>query len=242
MMATVQQYADPAQLADAAARHIVTQAEVAAAARGRFSLVLSGGSTPRLLHQRFASADLRDQVDWSAVHVFWGDERAVPPDHADSNYRMARETLLDHVPLPDANIHRIRAELLPVEAAAAYEAELRAFFIGMDVPRFDLVLLGMGDDGHTASLFPGTAAIHEMQHWVAAYKVGKLGAWRITLTPPAINAAAQIVFLVAGANKADRLKQVLQGPKQPDQLPSQIVQPASGDLLWLVDEAAAAAL
>ncbi len=247
-MGTVQTFVDPAALTEAAALAIVDRAGQTVAARGRFSIVLSGGSTPRTLYERLAQDDLAARVDWRAVHVFWGDERAVPPDHADSNYRMAREALLDHVALPAQNIHRMGGELFPETAAAEYETVLHAYFgqaamDGQPLPaRFDLVLLGMGDDGHTASLFPGAAAIHEDRRWVTATYVDKLGAWRISLTPVAINAAAEIMLIVTGASKAERLQQVLAGPYQPDVLPAQIVNPAQGHLLWLVDEAAAGRL
>ena len=169
----------------------------------------------------------------------------MPPDHADSNYRMAYETLLKHVPVPEKNIHRINGEMAPAAAASEYEAKLRQFFAtgrkgdqGPVRARFDLLLLGMGEDGHTASLFPGAPAINEDRHWVAAYYVEKLQAWRISLTPVAINAARQATFLVAGAAKARRLNQVLYGAYQPMVLPAQVVRPDQGRLFWMVDEAA----
>lgn len=232
----------PAALARAVAEHFTTLAGEAIAGRGRFAVALSGGSTPRAAYALLAADEFAGRVDWPRVHVFWGDERCVPPDHSDSNYRLARETLLDHVPIPAGNVHRIRGEEEPVAAAAAYERDLRAFFAGNSrgaVPRFDLVLLGLGDDGHTASLFPGTAAIHERTHWVVAHHVDKLGSWRVTLTPIVINAAAQVTFVVSGAGKAGSLHQVRAGPYQPDALPAQIVQPTAGRLLWLVDATAA---
>jgi 6-phosphogluconolactonase len=173
---------DPAALADAAARHVVEQARAAIDARGRFSLTLSGGSTPRELHLRLASPPLKDQVDWPNVHIFFGDERCVPPDDPQSNYRMAHETLLSKVPIRPENVHRMRGELPPEEAAQAYEAELKAFF-GSEQPRLDLVLLGMGDNGHTASLFPGLSAVHEQRRWVVAEYVAEVGMWRITPGP-----------------------------------------------------------
>jgi len=172
------------------------------------------------------------------VHVFWGDERCVPPEHPESNYRLAREALLDHVPLPLANIHRIHTEREPAQAAADYERTLRRFFGPGNAPRFDLVLLGLGTDGHTASLFPGTPAVQEHERWVVAHYVPSLAAWRVTLTPAVLNAADQVTFLVAGAEKAGVLDRVLNGPCQPDVLPAQVVRPAGGSLLWLVDAAA----
>jgi 6-phosphogluconolactonase len=228
---------DAAGLARAAAEHFVTLATAAIAAHGQFVVALSGGSTPRATYTLLANDELAARVDWPRVRVFWGDERCVPPDHAGSNYRMARETLLDHVPLPTRNVHRIQGELPPDQAATAYQAELEAV-LGAG-GRFDLILLGMGEDGHTASLFPSTAALHEQTRWVVAQYVDKLSAWRVTLTPVAINAAAHVTFLVYGVGKAERLREVLDGPRQPDVLPAQIVRPTDGRLLWLADAAAA---
>jgi 6-phosphogluconolactonase len=230
-------YPDAASLARAAAGHFVTLSTAAIATRGRFVVALSGGSTPRATHALLATGEFAAGVDWPHVHVFWGDERCVPPDHPDSNYRMARETLLDRVPIPADNIHRIRGELDPDQAATTYQAELEAV---LDADgQFDLILLGMGADGHTASLFPGTAALHEHTRWVVAHYVDKLSAWRITLTPVIINAAAHVTFIVAGSGKAGRLREILAGPYQPDVLPAQIVKPTNGRLLWLADAAAA---
>jgi 6-phosphogluconolactonase len=253
----VQVYPDATTLTHAAAEHFVARAAEAVTARGRFTVALSGGSTPRSTYTLLASADNADRsgrqhprefaprVDWPRVHVFWGDERCVPPDHPDSNYRTAHEALLRHVPIPAGNVHRIHGELDPAQAAREYERALLTVFgasPGGSPPRFDLVLLGMGSDGHTASLFPGTAAIHERERWVVAHYVPKLSAWRVTLTPAVINAAAQVTFLVAGAGKAKRLRQVLVGPHQPDILPAQIVSPTGGRALWLADAAAASRL
>jgi 6-phosphogluconolactonase len=239
--------ADGAELARAAADEVVRRAGEAVRARGRFTFVLSGGSTPRSLFKLLADpADIfRDRIEWSAVHVFWGDERHVPPDHPDSNYRMAREALLDHVPIPAANVHRIRAENPDAaEAAALYDAELRAVFALADggFPRFDLILLGLGPDGHTASLFPGNAAVHEQQRRVIAPFVAKFAAYRITLTAPVINGAAEVIFLVSGEDKAEALAAVLEGERQVDRYPAQVVRPDDGMLLWLVDRAAAQGL
>lgn len=230
-------YPDAASLARAAAEYFVTRAVEAVAARGRFVVALSGGSTPKATYALLATGEFVAGVDWSHVHAFWGDERCVPPDHPDSNYRLARETLLDRVPIPADNIHRMRGELDPDQAATTYQAELEAV---LDADgQCDLILLGMGADGHTASLFPGTAALHERARWVVAHYVDKLNAWRVTLTPVIINAAAHVTFIVAGSGKAGRLQEVLAGPYQPDVLPAQIVKPTNGRLLWLVDAAAA---
>lgn len=235
-------YPDEQTLAQAAAVQITTLANATMAAHGRFTLVLAGGSTPRTLYTLLSTTEFASRVPWSHVHCFWGDERCVPPDHPDSNYRLARESLLDHIPVPAANIHRIPGEQAPEQAAIAYEQTLRAFFASNPRPRFDLILLGMGEDGHTASLFPGTAALYERQRWVVAHYVDRTRGWRITLTPVVLNAAAHIIFLVTGSQKAACLQQVLIGPYQPDRLPAQIVRPTHGDLLWLIDRAAARAL
>jgi 6-phosphogluconolactonase len=181
-------------------------------------------------------------VDWSRIFVFWGDERCVPPTHPDSNYRMACEAWLQHVPIPEENINRMVGELSPQQAAAAYEIVLRAFFADEAAPPFDLVLLGLGNDAHTASLFPGTQAVNETDRWVVGQYVEKLGVWRLTLTPSAINGALNVTFLVSGLAKAAPLKQVLTAPYAPERLPAQVVQPQPGGLLWLVDEAAASEL
>lgn len=227
---------DAGAVARAGADRFVALARAAIAARGRFTVALSGGATPRALF-----AQLIDRpIDWAQVQVFWGDERCVPPDHADSNYRMAREVLLAHVPLPDQNAHRLRGELEPAQAASAYEAELRALFGALDWPRFDLILLGLGPDAHTASLFPGTRALHEQRRWVMGHFVERLKAARITFTPPLINHAEHVIFLVAGAAKAAALQSVLaRHPLNPDRFPAQIVQPIDGSLTWLIDQAAA---
>jgi len=225
-----------AALADAAAARFVAAAGDAMASRGQFIVALSGGSTPRGTYLRLGAEALVSKVMWSRVQVLWGDERCVPPDHVESNYRMARETLLDRVPVPAANVHRIHGEDDPATAAAAYEATLRA------LARIDLVLLGLGEDGHTASLFPGSAAVHEQTRWVMAARAAAASMWRITLTPAVINAAAQVLFLVSGGAKADILRRVLEGPRRPQELPAQAIAPSNGRVRWYVDAAAAADL
>lgn len=233
---------DADSLAQAAADHINELAAKAIAEQGRFSIALSGGSTPRALYERLATEPYIKRIEWSKVHFFWGDERCVPPDDADSCYRMARESLLDHIPTPPSQIHRIQGELKPDEAAKNYEQVLRGIFPG-HLPRFDLILLGMGDDGHTASLFPNTPALDITDKWVTANHVTTVKQnWRVTLTAPAINAAANVAFLVAGTGKAERLNQVLNGAYTPHQLPSQLINPRDGHLIWFVDQAAAAQL
>ena len=225
----------------AAADALVAAAAEAIAARGRFLLVLSGGSTPKALFELLATPPYAQRIDWARTHVFWGDERCVPPDDRSSNYRMAREALLDRVAISPEAIHRMRGEDPPEQAAAAYEAELRHVF-GARAPRFDVVLLGMGDNGHTASLFPHLTAVREASRAVVAEYVGEVKMWRITMTPPLLNAAARVMFLVVGADKAPMLKRVLQGPHDVDALPAQVVAPRDGVLTWMVDQAAAAAL
>jgi len=220
-------------------------ANEAIATKGRFTVALSGGSTPKGVYSLLANRHPRMQpIAWPYVHVFWGDERCVPPVHMDSNYRMANDALLAHVPIPPENVHRIHADLPPLEAAYNYERELREVFSLQPnaVPRFDLALLGMGPDGHTASLFPKTTGLQEQKRLVVAHYVEKLASWRVTLTAKVFNAAAQVAFLVAGADKAETLKEVFEGPFQPDRLPSQLIRPTAGLLQWFVDEAAASAL
>ncbi|MDX6692727.1 MAG: 6-phosphogluconolactonase [Blastocatellia bacterium] len=235
-------FADAEEVARAAAECFVESSREAIRAAGRFSVALSGGSTPQRAYQLLASDPFKKRVDWTKTHIFFGDERCVPPSDADSNYRMADEALLARVPLPPQNIHRITGEGDAVAGARLYEDELQTFFAGSEWPRFDLVLLGMGDDGHTASLFPGTAALTEQRAWVAANWADKLNAYRITLTAPSINQAARVVFLVTGAGKAARLAEVIKGPREPARLPAQLIQPASGALEWFLDRAAASQL
>ncbi len=229
-----------------AADLFVTLAQKAADVEGaRFTVALSGGSTPKRLYSALAAAPYVDEVPWARVHLFWGDERHVGPDDAESNYRMVRESLIEKAPIPAENVHRIRAETPDAaEAARAYALDIQGFF-GLqpdEWPRFDLVLLGLGPDGHTASLFPGVDALHDTTHIVVAPFVPKFNTDRISLTAPAINAAATVAFLVAGEEKSGVLRDVLEGPRQPDLFPAQIVAPANGDLLWLLDEGAASQL
>lgn len=235
---------DPSALAaEAATRFAMLAQEVVAEGR-RFAVALSGGSTPRAAYALLASPPLRDQVPWPRVHLFWGDERCVPPHDPQSNYRMAREVLLDHIPIPAGNVHRVLAEHGPVEAAEAYERELRRFFHSPapQIPSFDLVLLGLGADGHTASLFPGTAALDEEERLAVANYVPQQNAWRVTLTFPVLNAAGHVIFLVAGAGKAARVRDVLAATSPANRLPAQRIRPTSGILTWMIDRAAAAQL
>ncbi len=222
-----------------AADDFVASAAAAIRERGRFSVSLSGGSTPKALFKMLASDTYRGKVDWSRVFLFWGDERCVPPDHADSNFRMTNEALLAPLALPEANYFRIRGELPPPDAAATYRTVLADFFAPDPLPRFDLLYLGMGDDGHTASLFPHTAALGERTLTVVENFVPKFDTFRVTLTIPALNHARRIVFLASGAGKADMLWNVLKGDRHPETLPSQFIQPTDGTLTWMVDEPAA---
>ena len=240
--ANVHIFADAEEVAHAAARRFIDLAQQAISARGRFSVALAGGSTPKRVYELLAGAEFNQQIDWSHVHIFFGDERSVPPDHHDSNYRMAREALLSSVMLPLENVHRMVGEGDAVANARLYEDELRGFFEAAQWPAFDLVMLGMGDDGHTAARCPGSRALTEQQACVTANWVEKFDTFRITLSAPAINHAAHIMFIVTGAGKAARLPEVLNGPREPERLPSQLIKPVNGMLEWFVDQAAAAQL
>jgi 6-phosphogluconolactonase len=231
--------ADPAELAREAASRFAELTNHYVRNLGQITVALSGGSTPKAMFQILAEKPYADSLPWWSANFFWGDERCVPPDHADSNYRMAYEGLLSKVPVPRENVFRIPAEDEdPHHAASLYAETLRTFF-SEEWPHFDLVFLGMGPDGHTASLFPGSAALHIHDRAVAANYVEKFQSWRITLTAEAINRARNIIFLVAGEDKAPALQAVLAGPRDPNQYPSQLIQPYNGALLWIVDEAAA---
>lgn len=233
-------------LSHAAAEWMTAAVEHAVAASGVARIAVSGGSTPRRAFELLAdhSQPFRQRMDWSRLQLFWVDERCVPPDDKDSNYRMTRETLLSKVPLPEANIVRIEGELAPEEAAARYESAIRTKFRleGAEVPRFDLIVLGMGDDGHTASLFPHSAALDSMMHLAVANHVEAKNAWRVTLTWPVINHASKVFFLIQDASKAKVLHDVLLGPYQPEVWPSQLIRPQSGELFFLLDREAAALL
>jgi 6-phosphogluconolactonase len=237
-MSSVHQFPNSGSLAVGAAEQLIELANTAITEHGRFSIALSGGSTPKSLYELLATPAYAGRINWQQVHVFWGDERCVPPDHVDSCYRMARESLLDHVPIPPDSIKRMLGERPPNEAADQYELVLQTFF-GQQSPRFDLILLGMGDDGHTASLFPGTKALDEQTRWVIENYVEVKQMWRVTMTKTAINAAANVMFLVSGNSKAERLHEVIQGAYTPYQLPSQLIQPENGKLMWFVDQDAA---
>jgi 6-phosphogluconolactonase len=240
----VRVYPDAVAVAHAASRLFVDYAWQSIAREGQFFVALSGGHTPRQLFELLASAEFRGQVDWAKVHVFWSDERAVPPTHPESNYAMARQALLLRVGIPQANVHRMEAEKPNIgRAAHEYEEVLRRHLKLDDrgFPKFHLVFLGMGEDGHTASLFPGTRFTSQTSRWVSTPMVPKLNARRMTLTLPVIDAAERVVFLVVGGQKAETLCAVLEGKADPP-YPAQMVRPRNGLRLFLVDEAAAARL
>lgn len=239
-------YPDAAAMSHAAAQHFVESTRAAVAARGIARIAISGGSTPKASFALLAdpAQPYRAQVPWEKLEIYWVDERCVPPDHPESNYRMTREALLEKVPVPAEQVFRMEGELEPEQAAARYESVIRRQFRleGAQGPVFDMLDLGMGDDGHTASLFPHTAAINELGRIVVANHVPQKDTWRITLTWPVIVQAHDLTFLIAGEAKADPLYRVLKGPYDPEELPSQLIQPRSGKLLMLLDRAAAALL
>jgi 6-phosphogluconolactonase len=233
---------DGAAIAKRAAQEFVESAISAVHEKGSFNVALAGGSTPKALYGLLVTdAALRSQVPWDKMHLFFGDERHVAPDHSDSNFRMATEAMISKSPLKPEQVTRIKGEYPATERAALeYEKALREYFKLKDgeYPRFDLLLVGMGSEGHTLSLFPGTKALHAEGRAVVRNWVGKLYTERITLTAPAASSAARILFMVTGADKALALKAVLEGPYEPEQLPAQLLQPKNGKLLWLVDTAA----
>jgi 6-phosphogluconolactonase len=233
-------YPTPDDLVQGAAELTTALALTAVEARGRFTVALAGGGTPRPVYSLLTEPDFANRIPWDKVHVFFGDERCVPPTDERSNYRMAREALLQHVPLPPANIHRIGGEDDPARAALAYEQDMRRFFRTGSPPAFDLIFLGLGENGHTASLFPGTASLREDERWVVPQYVEITGTWRVTMTLPLINAARYVVFMVTGSEKADVLVRILEGHFEPDVLPAQMVLPTNGQIRWLVDAAAGA--
>ena len=253
-MKNVKIFPDRDSLAEAVARQFLKVAVKAIAARGRCSIALAGGSTPRKIYSLLASEKFVRRVGWQFVHIFWSDERCVPPDHSDSNYRMARETLLDHVPLPKDNIHRIRGEIEPAKAAIDYERRLLSFFYprlrkkeagGSELtPRFDLILLGLGEDGHTASLFPGNSVLDEKERLiVSVYAPPKITPrWRITMTLPVLNNASNLFLVAAGTRKREIVRMILKDPKASrEHYPAAMVRPRKG-IIWWLDEGAAGSM
>ena len=241
----VQIFPEAGALTRRAAEEFLKSVAEAVAQKGAFTVALAGGSTPKALYSQLADEPLRSQIPWEKLHFFFGDERHAPPDGAESNFRMANEALFSKGAIKPEQITRIKGEYADTEKAALeYEQALRTYFklkVG-EYPRFDLVLLGMGEEGHTLSLFPGTKALHASDRIVVRNWVGKLYTERITLTATAANHASRVIFMVTRADKAPALKAVLEGPYEPEQLPAQLIQPASGKLLWLVDQAAGSML
>jgi 6-phosphogluconolactonase len=239
MTQQIRVFADSAALADAAARHIVERAHTAVDDHQRFTIALSGGSTPRAVFERLAQPDLSGQMPWSQCYVFWSDDRAVPLDHPDSNYRMACDALLSQVPIPKENIKPVLSQVEDLDAAAQHYARVIRSTVPGSPPRFDLLLLGMGPDGHTASLFPHSPQLQPGDALVVATPVAPLKPYvrRITFTATLINAAKEILCMATGGDKAEMLRRVLEGPRQTAELPAQLVAPDSGTLLWLLDQA-----
>lgn len=227
-------YPTKAELAEAAVKYFVDAAESSISRRGRFAVALSGGSTPRDVYARLAEPQTAARIPWERVHLFWGDERMVSPDHPDSNFRMVKESLLQFITIPQGNVHRIKAELPPEMAAEQYQQELQDFF-REELPQFDLMLLGLGEDGHTASLFPGTTAPDEKEKLATAVYVPKFAAWRVTLTLPVLNNAREVIFLVAGEKKAEIVQRIAALREPSPEYPASLVQPRSGNPLWMLD-------
>ena len=226
----------PAAVAQAAAERIVQLCRQTLEDNDTFALCLAGGSTPKATYEKLASDEFRPRIEWPRVEIFFGDERTVPPDHADSNFAMAKAALLDHVPIPGDNINRMKGELDPETAAKAYGELLKDRF--GDTGGVDLLLLGMGDDAHTLSLFPGTAAINELKHRCVANHVPQHDTWRITITTPFANRSGHAMALITGKNKAKALQDVLEGDRDPNRYPLQLIDPGKGRLSYYLDAAA----
>lgn len=242
MKGEIERFASAEELQRAATVSIARYLSAAIVERGQATLVLSGGSTPKSVYNLLATEPLGSQIEWANLHVFWGDERCVPPTHHESNFRMSSESLLQRITIPENNVHRIQAERPAHEAAELYAQELSRFFVLKEsqIPRFDVVLLGLGEDGHTASLFPGTTILNETRRTVADVFVPKLNASRISMTYPVFNNARVIMFLVAGHAKAEIVRDVLESVEH--RYPAQRIQPDAGTLFWLLDDAAASLL
>lgn len=234
----IQTYPTRDMMVEAVCDRTIVAMERAMLESGWCMWALSGGSTPRAVLERLAEEPYRSRIVWNRLHLFWGDERTVPPDHSDSNYKMAYDALIRHAPIPEANIHRIDGERDPEEAADEYSREIARLF-DSDLPRFDLIWLGMGDDGHTASLFPGTGATDVVDRQATAVYVPRLDTWRVSLTLPVLNAAREVHVLVAGPDKADMMRQVVECDDPTEGLPITMVRPSEGTMYWFVDESAA---
>lgn len=231
-------FSTKSQLVEAVTEEIAAVLDSGIKARGLSNMALSGGNTPRDVYRKLAVAPDHERIDWERVYLFWGDERCVPPEHADSNFRMVKETLLNSTGLPGKNVFRMRGELSAAEAATEY-AELIARHFKEDPPSFDLILLGMGGDGHTASLFPQTEVLHVRDRPVAAVYVPKLRTWRVTLTLPVLNAARAVLFLVSGKSKAEMIQRILALEEPAIDLPASLVRPQNGNVTWMLDADAA---
>lgn len=237
-MMQIAKFQNSQDLIQEAVKIFIESAQESIRERGRFSVALSGGSTPKPIYRELGNPEHQSQLNWENIHLYWGDERHVPPTHPDSNFRMVQEQLLMRVAIPEENIHRVPAETEIRMAAFKYEEELRSPFNG-EWPRFDLILLGMGEDGHTASLFPNSAGLNEEHRWFIANFAPKQEAWRLTLTKNAINAARQIMVVVQGKNKAAMLAEVLTGEIEPQSKPIQLISPNDGKMIWLVEQESA---
>jgi 6-phosphogluconolactonase len=236
-------YPDTNILRREVAQFIVRLASEAIATRGRFTIALSGGSTPKVLYGLLGDEPYRSQIGWAHADIFWSDERCVPPDSEDSNYHLAQQVLLSKISIPDNQVHRMPADRPDHDAASeAYTEELYRTFGTNNIPKFDLIQLGMGPEGHTASLFPHQESLHEQQRLVMPVSVPKPPPLRLTFTPPLLNAARYVLFLITGAEKADALQAVLEGEYHPDEYPAQIVRPVNGEVIWMLDNTAASKL
>ena len=230
-------YPKKEKLVAATAEYMVNSIGQAIEKNGLCNIALSGGNTPGGVFSMLAASPCRDSVDWDKLHLFWGDERMVPQEHQDSNFRMVQETLLNHIEIPDVNVHRIRGEIAPEKSAEEY-AELLGAHFKEDLPHFDLILLGLGEDGHTASLFPETDAVDECEKHAVAVFVPKLSAWRVTLTLPVLNAAREVLFLVSGRSKSEMIQRIISMKQPAKELPATMVNPQSGELHWMLDSEA----
>jgi len=231
-------FPDPKALSSAAAEAFLALSLEVISSSGRFAVALSGGSTPRRFFTLLASSPYQQSIDWTRIHLFWADERCVPADHPESNFKLLHDTLLAHVPVPEANVHRVHGEADPEQAAREYEREIRSFFINGEMPSFDLIFLGVGEDGHTASLFPGSPSIHEKARIVVPVYLAGPSLNRVTLTLPVINHAAHVIFLATGRSKSDVLHNILkEGNSQA--YPAGLVRPEAGTLTWFLDQEAA---
>ena len=237
MKKNIHLYSNKDKLVAATTEHVVNSIGQAIEKNGLCNIALAGGNTPGGVYSMLATIPYRDRVNWNRLHLFWGDERVVPPEHQDSNFRMVQETLLDHIKIQEENVHRIRGEIAPELSAEEY-AELLDVHFKTDLPHFDLILLGLGEDGHTASLFPGTDAVEECEKHTVAVFVPKLNTWRVTLTLPVINAAREILFLVSGRSKSEIVQHIMSIKQPAKELPATMINPQNGELHWMLDSEA----